>query len=294
MRLKTYWHVLTQSLTSTSYYLELIKGRFGFSLRFFVISIIVLGLSTAARINHRQLPMINGQLMKSLKQLETNYPPDLELIWTGHQLEISPPQELAVPYPVATNQLLPELPSNLSYLVPEPKSIDEISYSSLLVLTPDQLFVNDLRHNWTQADLKLFLPEERIVINQATLPQRLAQTETWLDQAFKQLKQANYVVSPLVLLILRSWVGLLHGVLIFLLLRLNQIKLEFRKSIQLSLHIIVMAEVVFQLSAWLYPQLTLPMFSLAFWLILVYILLSQRKGWSQLSTPKSMSTGGKG
>jgi len=72
---------------------------------------------------------------------------------------------------------------------------------------------------------------------------------------------------------------LIDGFLVYLLIRLNQFKLSIGASIQLSLLAGGVAAITNQLAVLIYPTLTLPIYSLTFWLVMAYVLLLNKRLW---------------
>ena len=76
----------------------------------------------------------------------------------------------------------------------------------------------------------------------------------------------------------------LEAILVFLFFKLNRITLSFRKTLQLSLHLVVVAEVIAQITGWIYPNIQLSMFTLSYWSIFSYIFWTQKKHFSKFKS----------
>jgi len=271
MRPKTYWRSLKKTFTSPSYFLEITKAPFWFSFRFFIISMVLLAISWAIRINLKTIPYLQKQVEVNLENIENNYPSDLEISWTGKALEISPAEKLMIPYPIGFED--PQLPAVFAYLVPMNFSSDQFQRESiedsLLVITTENLFINNLQESWNSAPLSELLPDQQSTLNQTSLPE--------FNNLLNFIKSANFVVLPLVLITSQLWVGFFEAILVFLFFKLNRVKIKFSKTFQLSLHLVIIAEFIHQVTAWLYPNIEIPMFTIAYWLVFTYIFWTQRK-----------------
>lgn len=282
MRPKTYWHILKNSFSSSAYYLKIIKAPFWLSLRFFLLSMILLGISWATRINKRFIPNLQDQVLITLEQLEKNYPENLKITWTGKELEIIPAEILEISYP-ENFEIDSQFPTLLAYISPDKLEInqfkDRFEHESLIVITPKELFINNLQDSWTQAPLSELLPTDTATtpLTKESLPNYLDQTKAFFINLLSLTKQINYLAMPLLILLIMLWMGLIESIFLFLFFKLNQINLNFKKTYQLSLHLTVVAETINQVTAWIYPQIQLPMFTLSFWIILIYVFLTQKK-----------------
>ncbi|MBU0576897.1 DUF1189 domain-containing protein [Patescibacteria group bacterium] len=287
MRLRTYWHILKKTFSSPAYYLEVIKAPFWLSLKFFILSMILLGISWALRINQRIIPQLQQQSEAILKELADNYPENLQLVWTGERIEITPLEILEIQYPTHLKIGL-QLPPRLAYLSPDeqtPEQFDEkFANESLFILTPRYLYLNDLRDSWTAMLLTELLPTDPATLSKETLPNYLDQVKLFISRLVTFTQRAIYIVLPAFSIFVMLWVGLIESIFMYLFFKFNQIKLNFKKTYQLSLHLMVVAETINQLTSWLYPKVQLPMFVLSFWIILLYIFWTQRKKFSLLKS----------
>jgi hypothetical protein len=85
-----------------------------------------------------------------------------------------------------------------------------------------------------------------------------------------------YLLAPIWLILSRLWEVLFNSLFLFFFLRFDGRRWPWRKVFQLGLYLAIPAEVVYQVTTWLYPQLQLPMFSLSFWVLAVVVYLSGR------------------
>ncbi len=280
MRPKTYWHVISNLFTSPKYYLEILKTPFWFSLRFFVISTIILGLTLAWRINQRTIPAYQQQINNSLNEIETNYPPELKMSWEENQLKSSTNEIIEIPYPNSIEKN-PQFPPVFGYFIPDDISHDQFStkfnQESLLVVTSKKLFINNLQGTWTDAPLTELFPTEDIALNKDTSPEIISKIKQELGKIFDLAKQLNFIVVPLITILIKFWMSLIEAILVFLFFKLNRFTINFTKTLQLSLHLVVVAEIIAQATSWIYPNLQIPMFTLSYWSIFSYIFWTQRK-----------------
>lgn len=290
MKPKTYLNTLKKTLTQPSYYAETMKVRFWFVFRFFLMSMILLGLAAAFRFNQRLIPQLKTDFSQTIQEFKNNYPPDLTLTWTGQEITTSSSEPIRVDYPSFFQQ--PEvaqlqLPATLAYITDQELTTDQLESNlpttSWFVVSQDQLFMNDLRQNWTQQSLDIVLPAKQLVLQKDDLNDITQSIQTWFNQTLAMTQKISYGLIPLFLIMTKFWAALIESLILFLLMKLNRIKLKFKQSLQLSLQITVVAELVVQLSSWLYPQLDWPMFALSYWLVVLYIFWTQRQALANLN-----------
>lgn len=285
MRPKTYWHIISNLLTSPKYYLEILKAPYWFSLRFFIISMIILGLTLTWRINQRTIPVYQQQINDSLNEIESNFPSELEIYWRGNQLGSSTNEIIEIPYPSSIKKSS-QFPPFLGYFIPDDISPDQFpkkfNQESLLVITSKKLFINNLQGAWTDAPLTELFPMEDIALNKNTSPDLILKLKQELKKVFDLTKQLNFIVIPLITILIKFWMSFIESILIFLFFKLNRFSINFIKTLQLSLHLVVMAEIIAQLASWIYPNIQVPMFTLSYWSIFSYIFWTQRKQFLKL------------
>src|SRR5579859_4575081 len=101
MKPKTYWHVLLNTFTLPAYYLAILNTKLKFSLRFFLMSYVLLSLLATVLFATVQVPRWDAQLRSSAQEATTNFPNDLRIVWDGKMLGSTNKQPLAISYPHA-------------------------------------------------------------------------------------------------------------------------------------------------------------------------------------------------
>ena len=87
MKPKTYLQALKKTFTTPSYYLILMKTKRGFSLRFFLTSFLILGLTLALKITTVDIPKIKQSLLTDGQSIVKYFPEDIVLEWKNNNLE---------------------------------------------------------------------------------------------------------------------------------------------------------------------------------------------------------------
>lgn len=286
MRLKTYWHIFKQLISNPRYYVEVTTAPFGLIFRFFLMSIILLSFSSTLRTNLKLLPEFEQKLVQSLEGLPQKFPENLEITWNQDRLELFPDEDLEVPYPEGIPAIT-NLPPLLGHITSQELNPDKLNtyfdQQSLLIVTTQKFYVNNLQGNWDSLKLSDLLPNKKITLNKNTLPEAITKFINGSTKMLNIIKKLNYLVMPVILFIAKFWMAFSEGLLVFLFMKLNRIKINFKQTLQLSLAISIVAEFINQITTWFYPNLSFSMASLSYWIIFSFIFWIQLKQFSQLN-----------
>lgn len=291
MRLQTYLKTLRKTLFEPSYYLDILQANWWFSLRFFVISFLLLGLSLALRLIYVEIPLFSQKVEQATIELEENYPDDLVITWDQKELRLFRKTEdeqlealttpLVVDYPQAFDVGKLDLPEKLVTFTNRDGELSDITQDSrlsLLTVTNHQLFFNAGNDQFQEINLKeLFLPIEKITIDQQSLPTLNERFNQQLTTTVRELNTFLPLILPPLFIFLSLGLSLWKTLLAFILLRIYGLKLTLGKAWQWTLHVSVAAELINQLSRLISPDHRLAMFSISFWIIFTFVLLTQRK-----------------
>ncbi|MGD9129541.1 MAG: DUF1189 family protein [Candidatus Woesebacteria bacterium] len=280
MQIKTFLRTLIKTFTTPEYYLEIIKKPISFSFIFFLLSFFIFGIISAIKFNYFILPKLENHLITTQEEIIQHYPSELIINWDGDKLSINQDEDLDIDYPSFVNKeiltLAPQLASISKKELAE-TDIENLDQNFLLIFSSDYLFLNQ-DNKWQSIELKtLPLFQEKFQIRQDNLPEILSQIQSSLEKIFSMLKKFSYLLIPSILIISRIWIIVLDCFFIFIFGKIVGLKLAYKKIFQWGLHIVVIAEFINQVSKVIYKNLTLPMFSLAFWGIFLYLFFNLRK-----------------
>ncbi len=282
MRPRTYLNALINTFSSLKYYLEVLNSKFSFSLRFMLVSYLFLGIGFSLLFYLRELPRLEKAVEHSIQQLEAEYPQDLQIEWNGETLHSSHPTPIELPYPLYFPRT-EESPSTFAYLDTEVKDAEQtfsrVSQSSLLFVTQNELLMSNVGIGWERFPLKE-VPgfDHPFVVTKEKLPELLQNLRTMVTNSFSLIK----VIFPSVLLPLfvlwRVLLVCIDSIIIYYLIRFfTHTPFPYLKVVQLSLHIMVVAETANLIVYWLLPHFSFPMFNLIFYVFLTLLLLHLRK-----------------
>ncbi|PIR59431.1 MAG: hypothetical protein COU69_00330 [Candidatus Pacebacteria bacterium CG10_big_fil_rev_8_21_14_0_10_56_10] len=268
------------SLSSAASYSRLARLRWTEALGFVVVSYLLLGLVAGARFAVVTAPSWSQFSLAVGQQFQQAFPESTTLSWDEGRLKTEPPAVIKVPFPLSAVPLVLEPVSRRldSLAVIDTSRSDGLATASaLVVLSADQILIKDQLGAQRSLGLDTVLGEQAWSVTSGSLGQAV---NTWTAQVMMVtpvLRAGGVVVLPLLLLPFRLVTSLLDLVLAYVLVLLLSLGLSRREIIQLLLHVMVVAELVAQLTVWAFaPQLVragLPVFVVAFWLILSYVTL---------------------
>lgn len=277
-----YSRMLKDTLTSIQSYLALPIKPFWRSVWFFLISCLLIGILSGLQFNAMQLPIWRENVAASFAELSEHYPEELSITWDTSQLELTPAEPIEVQYPSRLKPDTSVWPPLLAYITPEETEPQELvahlPSRTLAIITPTTLYVSaqdSAEGNWNQtalADLPGF--ESAFAVTTETLPGYLQNGQTIADSVLEVLSWLSLVVWPLGLLLQLLWASLFDTLVFYFLLQLLGFRLPVKRAWQIVLHALVAASVVTLIATSLYPELSIPMRSLATWSILVYFLIT--------------------
>ena len=288
MRPRTFWHVWWNTLTSPSYYRQIMRAPLWLSVRFFLMSYVLISLISTLILGVFTRPLFLGRMNEQLDQFGRDYPANVALIWTGSELQSTTDlhnSPLVFEYPSGISQTYP---TDHLVTVDPSLTLDTIHESataeaSLMVIGKTELLVTQFGDVWSGFPLKEIWTDQAFTVNQASLPGMLQK----IKDGVLEISKVVLVVYPALFFIL-SLLARLPGIfidafLITVLLRLAQRKVNFGKVFQLALHLSVVAHFVAVLTQ--ATQTTLPMYQITFW---IYLLIVAQALWmSSQPTAKS-------
>lgn len=292
MKLKNYYKTLIKAFTQPLFYLEVMQKPFKFAFSFFIFSGILLGLSLTLHVHNFFLPDVQNASKQIIEEGVTNYPQNLEIRWEDERLSMNQSEPFLVSYPA--QMATTDHPTKIlgAFLPEEIDSIESINQNleakeistPLILFTPKKLFINDLQ-TWTELSLdEIFVNVDTFLINKAQIDALKPQMITNIERLVQAFKKISWILIPLGFILIRLWQSLVESVLIWIILKLNHFKIRFLQSWQLSLALTVIAEIINQLTRWLYPDFHFPMTSLAFWVLFTYIFWTKRQKIAKISS----------
>lgn len=290
MRPSTYLKTLWRSLTSIEFYSSILSAPFWFSVRFFLLTFVLIGLIVGSLYARELNSFVQTSLEPTLQETTNHFPEDGKLLWNGDRLEVSP-DPFSVYYPNTLPAAYAPPSGKIAVLTNQETTPEELfttpDSAALSLVTPTSVFIRGTS-GWVQTGLQDNLQDQLLLITPETLPQHLVAVKEWILSTLPLATYLFPVLTVVALLLHRVWIAFIESLLIYLLFRFNQIPIPFLKSLQLALHILIPAEIVHQIAGFTYPNLDFSLLSLTFWVILIHFFFSQRKRLRSLLSEKSL------
>jgi hypothetical protein len=272
-KLTTFFRTFIQTISNPDYYNDVIKSKFSFSLKYFLVFYLFLSIVTAFHYSIVIKPKLQTLGVNLVDELNNNYPADMVMDFKNGQLSITgAPEPVNLPFPQTVNDLVSS--SDYKYLL----SVDtQNTPDSQALLTLDKNNFTIHQPDGTQQTIPLSefhdmtLDKNSLGLTTSVLSSTIAKFIDW---------------SPF-LVLLAALVGLTAGSLILLLILslftwtvsniLNK-HLTYGKSYQLGLHTVTFAETVGLLQKLLFPDFpTARLFGIAFFGSTLFALWALKK-----------------
>jgi hypothetical protein len=280
VKLKRYFLSLWNSFSSPGYYLEVLNAPFLFSLKFFFVSCVLLTILATILFNLFTIPRYQRAVHENLDRVVQNFPADLHIRWDGNQLKITPEEPLFLPYlPFLTQEDLPEHFVIIALRFPAPDAaMTELKTNSLIFVSDQNVYIQSTHHQWAEYPLKEYPGfESEFIINTSTLPGFIDQTKKFLD-VIQFVLIALYPFVYLVGILIGRIIGIaINSLMLMYMLKLFNKHFPFSKIFQISLHIVVIAEVAQLIFNHIPEHQDVPVFTLTYWAYIIAIFISLRK-----------------
>jgi hypothetical protein len=265
MRFSTYFHSLVYSLTQPQYYIDILNAKLRFSIKFLLMSYVFLAIVAGVLFAILDRPKIETAVLQAHQQVIDEFPVDQEITWNGLQFSTNLETTYSIPFPQLPD--LTETPPLLLQFNPAVNSTEDIAkYSqkgSFLFVGRSNLFVFQPDNSWSELPLIDLLGTDYSKVTKQTLIHNKAAN----DEHIRRLSWIASVAFPFFFFFIsfpfRFISVLMDTILIFVIIKIFGLPLSFKKTLQISVHIMVAAELLTILTATI--ATTLPMFALAFW-----------------------------
>lgn len=246
-KLKTFFRTLTQSVTSLTYYKDVVKAPLSFSFKYFFVFVFFLTLITTAIMGYvisREIPPI---IDRGVQYAENFYPDDLVFTIKEGKLSVNREEPFVVPAPV---ELLMEKPAaipdseriNLFVYDSSAKLVDFDDYNTLVLATDQVIMARDDNQGIRSFPLK---EADDMVIDKQMVDEIVSKITPYTRYIVPILISFMFFVllifmpiSKLVPLIFMSFIVLVVGRL------LMGLKLSYSKYYQIGLHSITLPSLV--------------------------------------------------
>lgn len=276
MHPKTYVRSLWKTISESAYYVDVLNAPLWFSVRFFLISLGLLGLVTGLWRAASEVPRWQQSLQGDVTQAIAQYPAERVVSWEQNiGLKMTPAEPITVPYPSVWN--LPKPYKSFGVIAPNITELDQIASgvpeSSWWIVGQKELFLrNATDTSWQRVPLQ-DLPgfEAAFVLNKDTLVAKEPEIRESITDAAKLLQWIAVLGGPAWMIVTTSLSLVSHVFLAIFFFWAFGYLIGPLKTLQIALHVGVVAQIVQSLGDIVTPSSNLPLFTITFW-IYIFIL----------------------
>ena len=280
---------LLEPFSSVEYYKKASNKPVLKSLLLFVVMISLLGVIQGIQLIAQNTQPTLNTLEKIKTDFVSNYPEDLQFNWENktlsyqyHSLEENP-EYISVPFSSHIPVSQSSLTDNFAYITnsettPEKENITTQGY--MFFVTPTKIFVSESVSSNTWAEYaisKVFENEASFAIDKSMVETVTQNLLTAIQENTAQLQLTALVVFCVLFFLGKVWFLCIETLLAFLFLKLNSITLTVKQTISLSIHILITTAVIATLAELIYQNITFPLHTLSFWVVLFYISYQWKK-----------------
>jgi hypothetical protein len=270
---------------NSHYYLHIVKAPLISSLKYFLVFFLLVGLYQNLNLYFNLLPKVKVETVRIISEVKKNFPYDLEISYKDRKLSSSI-DPLYVTYPLSLNKIEGLEFSEDKFLMMD-KSINKDNVASLasqsaLAINQTQLFLKNYENNWTLQEVRLsdlfnLLEIKDFVLNYQTIGEVCEQVKINLLNFYQII---FYIISfswPFLLIISRLILSLFESLFVYFFFRVFEIRLSYKKVWQISLHVFTISQLITLIGQQIYDFDLSFLFSLSYWLIILYLFFMFRK-----------------
>jgi len=284
-----YIHTVLEPFTSVEYYKKASNKSVILSILLFILVITVLGFIQGSKLIAQYTQPTVSALENIQADVVQNYPEDLTFTWKNNtlsfQYESSDESPNFISVPLSSHLELPynSIPHNFAFITnteTTPANEDISSQAYLFFITPTKIFVAESisSNSWTEYSLSTLFENESSFTLDKTIVASAAQNILTAIQDNIILFQVIVVLFLTVsFFISKVWFLCIETLLMFLFLKLSNITLTVKQTISLSIHILLTTATVATLAELIYKNVTFPLHTVSFWVVLFYITYQWKK-----------------
>jgi hypothetical protein len=271
--LQNLWKVLS----SHNWYREQHKKDSSENIAFILVSLGLIGVIHAGQFYFDAWKKITSQITEIGHETLEKFPENLTLTWSNQTFSYTPPEVVSVPYPqsLSTQQTHP-----LAFLSPTASHTatlkENAAQSTLLIVSPDQVLINDGQGDWTESQWKnLRLPVQDLTITKQTLPALFTQFEKYVAENQLFILGAIWIIGPLLFVVSKLWLALLDTAIIYFFWYISGQRWPFSRVYILTLLVTLPAEIIVIIAQLIYGPINFPLGAITYWICLIGVVLYQ-------------------
>lgn len=271
--MKNFLFRLLASITNVNYYRLVLFEKLSNTISFYSLFLVGTTLVLSVKFWVADLPFLMTSVTQAGEELILNYPNDLVVEVSDGQLSSSS-KPIRVSYPQNTPSRFLEISENLA-IIGESDDIKELG-STLFLLTSTELQSISQGDVVSTMSWKELFPENDVLVTSATI----ADQSEVVKQVILDILSVSAYLFPVgmfgFLVISRLFMILLESAIVYVLIKIQNIRFNFVQVFQLVVSLFVPAEIINQISLIVYPDLPVSMLSLSFWILFIFVFFSLR------------------
>lgn len=279
-KLKIFLYSFRNSLLKPAYYKDVLKAKFSFSLKYFLLLFAFLSLVTAALLSFFLIKEVKPFLAKAQTELYTIYPENLVVDVKDGNLSTNVQEPLFVPLKsewlpkdLANNVFYPPI-TNIVVIDTNAQASDLGKYQTLVLITKNAVSYyagrNDIRIQTLQ-DVK------SLTINKDLVTQGLNKITPYFKWIIPALVTAIIIFLPLLTVGSKFVELFIISLITWLIAKLYKLQLGYKQALQINLHAITLPLVINSLFQLFGANPSIPLFQTIILLIFNLIIFTSLK-----------------
>lgn len=254
-KIQTFARTFIKSITEPAYYNHILKAKFSFSVKYFLMYYVFFALFSSLVYNYSTKPKLSEFSTGLINEITSNYPTDLVITVENSGLTMEGADDpLNVPIPAFLQDS--GLEDEFDYLATITNSIEAPSTNSLITATKDRIIIRTQegsKETITFESLEL-ADDEVLTLNKNIVNMSTSQLQTILDQIIAYSPIAVFLFTLVFMPVFAALGLLFNSLLTWLISSLMSKNLSYKQSYQIGLHTTTFVSTATLIKDILFPQ----------------------------------------
>lgn len=281
--LRYFFKLYTGILTTPLAYIRFLKFSNIQLLGFMLLSSLLLSSIWSTKVINHELRSFKENSQQAAHEFIDYYPDTLVATWDKRQILLNPSQNYSIYYPSYFDPKQMELPYRIADIIPNQTDQIQLANShldALVVISPYSLYIQQSDNDWQEFSLQELLTTSNFTISKDFVSHWIQQGPLFDSQFWQQLQLVLILVAPLFVFSGLTWNTTIFTLLAYLIaVKLYNAPISGKQLIKISVPIVVTTTFVQLVAELLYGNVTIPLMSIAYWILLLLVLrrISLRK-----------------
>ncbi len=270
---------LIRSISDTRFYSQLADRSVFSAVAFFTIFTTITSSFSGYRFITQTLPGLADQANQDLELIKETYPVTYQVTWDGAKLAANFTQPLIFDYPAVFGEPVERLPKVFLTYVPaegDPGNLAQnLEQSTYLLLSNTSLAFTDFNGGWSTTALPDLLTDHTsFAITKDSFDSYIVAQQEQLRQVLSSAQPVIFGSYVFLGYLSQLLMTIVYTAMTLFMTTIYKLNLSFAHLLKISLHLMVLAQVLDLLIRLLYPSLDWSMLSLSFWSMMVFVVIS--------------------